>query len=194
MSQLGADYWVIKQFPHVGYFLDVGCADGIKISNTWKLEQQGWKGICIDAFPKNFTNRPNTILVEAVVYSEPNKEVEFIVPNFDPDFGGIITELGQHKDKVKNDAKKIVKLKTVLLADILKEHNAPAFIEYLNLDIEGSEYEVLRTFPFNEYKFGCMTIEHNFEEPKRSQIESLLKSNGYKRCAQVHWDDWYIRE
>jgi esterase/lipase superfamily enzyme len=35
-------------------------------------------------------------------------------------------------------------------------------------------------------------IEHNYEEPKRSQIRQLLEGVGYVRAAEVQWDDWYV--
>jgi hypothetical protein len=61
----------------------------------------------------------------------------------------------------------------------------------MNLDIEGGEYGVLSTFPFDKYSFGFLTVEHNFEEPKRTNIRKLLESKGYKHVREVKWDDWY---
>ena len=59
-SQTGEDKWVSEAvFPGVknGFFLDVGSGDGTFISNTKALEQRGWTGICIDAFPRNMQDR-----------------------------------------------------------------------------------------------------------------------------------------
>jgi hypothetical protein len=36
-----------------------------------------------------------------------------------------------------------------------------------------------------------MTVEHNFEEPKRTMIQDLLQKNGYFRGKEIEWDDWY---
>lgn len=191
MSQLGAPNWVMTKFTN-GFFLDVGCADGEYISNTFELEKNGWKGICIDAFPRNFVNRPDTIVVQAAVFSEKDKEVEFVISNEDPDLSGITDSLGKWKDRVLSNVSRTEILKTRLLGDILDENNAPSFIEYMNLDIEGPEYDILTTFPFDKYSFGCMSIEHNFEEPKRTLIKELLYKNGYVLEKEVEWDDWYI--
>jgi hypothetical protein len=65
-------------------------------------------------------------------------------------------------------------------------------MEYMNLDIEGTEYDVLSTFPFNKYSFGCITLEHNHEEPKRTLMREILNKNGYKLEKEVQFDDWYV--
>lgn len=193
ISQLNADRWVLSLFRKPGYFVDVGCGDAEKISNSYLLEKSGWKGICIDAFPRNFKNRPNSIVVQAVVYSEKDKEMSFILTRDEPDFSGIRDELDRHKERVLSQIEREMTVKTRLLEDILAENNAPSYIEYMNLDIEGAEYEVLRTFPFHKYTFGCLTVEHNYEEPKRTLVTELLENNGYKLAKTVEWDDWFIR-
>ena len=62
----------------------------------------------------------------------------------------------------------------------------------MSLDIEGAEFEALRGFPFDKYKIGALDVEHNYEEPKRSKIEALMKSHGYKRVHTWYWDDFYV--
>ena len=81
-----------------------------------------------------------------------------------------------------------------MLHEILDANNAPNFIEYLNIDIEGVELEVLKTFPFEKYKFGCISLEHNYDEPKRTHIKDLLKSKGYTYIKQEKADDWFMLE
>jgi FkbM family methyltransferase len=194
MSQLGADMWVLEKYPSAfnGYFVDVGGADGHYISNTLELENKGWRGIAIDAFPRNFEQRTNTIVESAVVSCQKNQLVEFLIPTKYKDFSGILSKLGIHKPALEKVESTTTQLKTSLLGDILDKHNAPKRINYMNLDIEGSEYDVLSTFPFDKYVFDCISVEHNFEEPKRTQIQVLLAQNGYLREKTVEWDDWYI--
>lgn len=181
-------------FPKPGYFVDVGAADAQNISNTVSLEQHGWRGICIDPFPRNFETRPSCILEPVAVYSSET-EVDFLHSDRGSDIGGIEKHLGLTRHSVLSfpDVEKI-KVQTALLQNLLVKHDAPPFIEYLNLDIEGAELEVLRVFPFNKYTFGCLTIEHNFEEPKRSLIRELLNLHGYKLFQSVQVDDWYVHD
>lgn len=188
-SQIGQDRWVAeKMFPSVrdGYFLDVGSADGFINSNTWALEQRGWKGICIDPFPSNMTVR-TCQMFRAAVDAEGGHTVQFKDAG---ELGGISNYMDRWKDIVK-DAK-TVELTTVTLGDILQRAHAPSFIHFMSLDIEGAELEALRGFPFDKYTLGSLAIEHNYEEPKRSEIEHLLKSKGYTRARAWMQDDFYV--
>ena len=81
---------------------------------------------------------------------------------------------------------------TITLNDLLEQSNAPLYIDYLSLDTEGSELEILKSVDFSRYKFGIIDVEHNFVEPRRSQIRNLLESNGYKFNVENNFDDNYI--
>ena len=85
------------------------------------------------------------------------------------------------------------KIKTVSLLDLLDQYQAPSFIDYLSVDTEGSEFEVLNSFDFSKYRFGLITVEHNFT-PMRQQLHELLTSNGYKRILASYsvFDDWHV--
>jgi len=85
-----------------------------------------------------------------------------------------------------------VKITTVTLDDILARAGAQSFIHFISLDIEGAELEALRAFPFDRYRVGAWTIEHNREEPKRSQIVQLLAAHGYRRVNEWHQDDFFV--
>ena len=106
---------------------------------------------------------------------------------------GIINNLTWHKQRVLSQNHEIHKLKTRTLASILDECEAPTYIDYMSMDIEGAEFEVLSTFPFDRYSFGFLSIEHNFDEPLRKLIREILENNGYKFSKSVKWDDWYER-
>jgi FkbM family methyltransferase len=187
-SQIGQDRWVSQSvFPDVrdGYFLDVGSADGFVDSNTWALERSGWTGVCVDPFPKNMQGRKCQMLTE-VVGSVAGQKVTFLQAG---NIGGVADHLGRWKGEAA--AAKPVELVTVTLDDILRRVNAPHLIHYLSLDIEGAELDALRGFPFDRHSIGAMTIEHNYEEPKRSAIEQLLRERGYERVRTWQQDDFY---
>ena len=73
-----------------------------------------------------------------------------------------------------------VELTTVTLGEILDRINAPSFIHFMSLDIEGAELEALKGVPFDRYRFGAMAIEHNDEEPKRTDLVKFLGEQGYR--------------
>ena len=145
------------------------------------------QGICVDPFPKNFEKRTCNLHRRAVASSKRN--VTFVIADV---LSGITDHLDTFKEATK-DSDRVV-LETALLHDLLEESNAPPFIDYFSLDTEGSEKDILESFPFWKYTFGLISVEHNFEEPKRSQIRSILKRNGYRLHKKVEFDDWYMKE
>lgn len=84
---------------------------------------------------------------------------------------------------------------TISLNDLLDKYNAPKEIDYLSIDTEGSEFEILSAFDFSKHKFKIITCEHNFT-PNRKNIYSLLTKNGYERkyTDLSAFDDWYVLE
>lgn len=187
-SEIGQDKWVIgKMFPGVtdGFFLDVGSGHGTIGSNTKALEELGWTGICVDPFPTHMEGR--TCRMEKVVVSSAAGQV--VKFHTHSGLGGIADTLGKWKDEAEKSP--AVELTTTTLADVLERNGAPSFIHFLSLDIEGAELEALRAVPFDQYRFGAMAIEHNDEEPKRSDLLKFLAERGYQRVHTFRQDDFY---
>ena len=174
-----------------GYFVEVGAADGIRFSNTLLLERKyNWYGICVepdeDEYGELLQNRDCHCSSDAV-YSTSGKELEFSICK-----NNLFSGLSEHmRSDIIDSVKGKVKVRTITLIDLLNKFDAPSFIEYLSLDTEGSEYEILRVFDFSKYKFGLIHVEHNYEEPKRTLIKELLLQNGYKYMGEYKWDDFY---
>ena len=63
----------------------------------------------------------------------------------------------------------------------------------MSIDTEGSEFAILNAFDFDRWRFGALTVEHNFL-PQREAIHTLLVSHGYTRVlAHISkQDDWYV--
>ena len=187
-SQIGQDKWVlIRMFPAVdnGFFLDVGSGHGTIGSNTKALEERGWSGICVDPFPTYMEGRTCQMFKE-VVSSTAGQVVKF---HTHAGLGGIADSLGKWKAEAQKSP--AVKLTTVTLAEILVREKAPNFIHFLSLDIEGAELDALRGVPMDTYRFGAMAIEHNDEEPKRTDLMKFLESHGYRRVHTYRQDDFY---
>jgi FkbM family methyltransferase len=187
-SEIGQDKWVIEKiFPGVrdGFFLDVGSGHGTIGSNTKALEELGWTGICVDPFPTHMEGR-TCRMEKVVVSSSAGQVVKFHTHS---GLGGIADTLGKWKDEAEKSP--AVELTTVTLANVLANANAPPFIHFLSLDIEGAELEALRGVPFDKYRFGAMAIEHNDEEPKRTDLLKFLEERGYRRVHSFKQDDFY---
>lgn len=187
-SEIGQDKWVIgKMFPGVanGFFLDVGSGHGTIGSNTKALEERGWTGICVDPFPTHMEGR--TCRMEQVVVSSASGQV--VKFHTHAGLGGIADTLGKWKEEAEKSP--AVELTTTTLGEVLAGASAPSFIHFLSLDIEGAELEALRGVPFDKYRFGAMAIEHNDEEPKRSDLLKFLEEKGYRRVHSYKQDDFY---
>ena len=198
VSQLGQDLWVLEQtgYKRGGFFVEFGATDGVLLSNTYLLEKEfGWGGICAEPNSKLFEQlkKNRTCAVsDACIAGVTGREVEFIFA----DAYGCMAEhadADSHTDKRRAYAAlgNTTRLKTVSLDDFLKQNNAPYDIDYLSIDTEGSELEIISTFPFHGWNVKLLTIEHNFT-PQRDKIFDLLTALGYRRL-ECQWDDWYWR-
>jgi FkbM family methyltransferase len=190
-SEIGQDKWVlVKMFPSVtdGFFLDVGSGHGTIGSNTKALEERGWSGICVDPFPTYMEGRTCQMFKD-VVSATAGKKVKFHTHS---GLGGIADTLGKWKEEAQKSP--AVELTTTTLGDILARANAPSFIHFLSLDIEGAELDALKGIPFDKYRFGSMAIEHNDEEPKRTDILKFLEERGYRRVHTFKQDDFYAAQ
>jgi len=193
-SQFGQDIYVLElSKKNNGFFVDVGFYDGKYMSNTYLLEKKGWKGIGIDAYPKNTSIRPNTIIEQCCLSDKQDDEVDFVLAGT---LSGIYKNLGRHKETNRVKNAEIIKIKTSTLEKILTKNKCPNFIDYMSVDIEGSEYDVLKNFPFNTVFFvKYILVEHNQEIEKKNKIENLLFKNGYNKdnnFKKSNIEDFYI--
>ena len=87
----------------------------------------------------------------------------------------------------------MLEVKSISLNDLLDKHSAPEVVDYLSVDTEGSEYEILSKLDFGKRIFRVITVEHNHTK-NREKIYRLLVSKGYARKFEdlSDFDDWYI--
>lgn len=198
VSQLGQDLWVLKQTDHKegGFFVEFGATDGVLLSNTLLLESRfGWRGICAEPNPKFFRKlQANRTCITApdCIMGRTGEAVEFILAD---EFGGVADFADNDAHGAKREAFRecgeVIELHSISLDDFLKKYDAPRVIDYLSVDTEGSEYEILKTFPFDEWDIQLLTVEHNFTSI-RENIRHLLEGHGYTR-TEMQWDDWYSK-
>lgn len=196
-SQLGQDLTVLKFYNNKrnGYFIEIGASDGITLSNTYLLEKEyDWKGICVEPVPVKYEmlckNRPNSLCYDKAVYNESEKHVTFDIANNSDLYSGISGHIDCHQNLVNANKSQIV-VTTISFNDLLERSEAPKMIDYLSLDTEGSEYEILKSIDFSRYGFGLIDVEHNYVEPRRTEIRKLLTENGYDYLGGNQFDDCY---
>jgi hypothetical protein len=106
--------------------------------------------------------------------------------------GGVDLARDDFNSSERNNAREIT-VRTVSLNDLLEQNNAPPVVDFLSIDTEGSEYEILSHFDFDAYKIRFIAVEHNSVEPKRQEIHHLLSRQGYRRKFEEFsfFDDGY---
>lgn len=191
-SQFAQDLFVliILDYKKDGYFAEFGALNGVDGSNTLLLESIGWDGLLAEPSKdfKYIQRNRSCKSFNLAVYSQSDQDVEFIHN------GGLSTLLPFKNSDHHNRTGKIYKVRTITLADLLQKANSPSYIDYISIDTEGSEFEILSVFDFKKYRFGIITIEHNHIEDKRNEIYNLLSKHDYVRVLYnlTEVDDWYL--
>jgi FkbM family methyltransferase len=199
-KQLRQDMFVLTAlgFKESGYFVEFGAAGGKELSNTYLLESEfGWQGIIAEpakCWHESIRQNRKCLIDERCVWKESSRRVVFNESNV-----GELSTIESfaltdvHKLFRGNESKKY-EVETVSLLDLLATHGAPPIIDYLSIDTEGSEYEILSAFNFDLYQFRVITCEHNMGNT-REKIFDLLTSKGYLRLHTKlsKCDDWYIK-
>ena len=177
-----------------GFYLDIGSQHPVSNNNTFLLFKKGWKGINIDLDKKNIDlfkiARPKDINLNFAI-SDTEEEVDlFFYHDASP-----INTLNKNVSSFQ-DAKvgKIKKIKTKLLNNVLKDLNIRNHIDYMNIDVEGHENQVLKGFNINKYKPSVISVEYldldmKKLEFKNNDINNLLNSDLYKYFIQ---NDYYF--
>jgi FkbM family methyltransferase len=196
-SQLKQDLWVLAMSGgrNKGTFVEIGSTDGITINNTYMLENVfGWRGVCVEPNPEFYDNLKNNRVSKTfrrAVYLETGKILEFApVGEFGTlkGFENVDIHSGWRAQFMQDN--KSILVESISPTDLFVEGEMPNLIDYMSLDTEGSEWDILQNIDFSEYRFGMITVEHNFVHDKRAHIYDYLKSFGYLRF-NAEFDDWY---
>ena len=198
-SQFRQDLFVLSElnFKKNGFFVEFGACDGVISSNSYLLEKSfGWDGILAEParyWHNELMKMRSARIEKKCLWKESDEHILF---NETDDYKQLST-INSFSDLENSKSFRIngnrYKVPTISLLDLLDKYKAPKSIDYLSIDTEGSEFEILKAFDFNKYKFKVITCEHNFTNT-REKIYNLLINNGYKRKLKLisKVDDWYV--
>ncbi len=192
-SQTGEDiliYHLLNEAKE-GFYIDVGCHDPIRISNTFSLYLLGWNGINIDA-DKNVMQKVRKIrkldINICTAVSDSIKEVTYYRSAETPNVNTISAETHETwKAKWNFNIKDQETITTTTLTNILTEHLAIGKkIDLLTVDVEGHEWEVIKGLDLNLYRPTLIVLEcHNLEDFSKSSVYQHLIANEYKLVGFV---------
>lgn len=160
-----------------GSFVEFGACDGLAMNNTAMLEQRfGWTGILAEPdrfWQKGLQLNRTASIDKRCVSSETGRFIEF----FQSDRPGNSSPLSTHPylGKVVDS----YNVETVSFMDLLKDHNAPHYIDFLSVDTEGHEKAVFENFDFEKYRFGFICVEEHDGVAEADSVEPILRNAGY---------------
>lgn len=198
-AQLLQDLFVLHQTGQrrEGYFVEFGATDGVNISNTVLLEREyGWTGALAE--PARYwqealhANRRCAISTDCIWHSSGQMLAFNETPDREYSTLDHLSTGDWHAARRTQGLR--YNVPTLSLNDWLERLDAPQQIDYLSIDTEGSEFDILNAFDFTRRHIHIITVEHNFT-PSREGIQTLMARNGYQRKFEQfsRWDDWYVK-
>lgn len=179
-----------------GFFIDIGAHDGITGNNTEFFEKLGWSGVCFEPHPKLFSKLEKNRSCDVFNFAiwDRDGKVDFlsidgqvdmlsgIVESYDPRHVNRInyelSSVGGSSEHVFVDSKKF--------SSVIEKKE----IDFLSLDTEGSELQILKTIDFDIFKIKVICVENNYND---SEIDNFLKSKGYVLHKSFRVDQIYYK-
>lgn len=199
-AQLGQDLvaYALHRGKKDGFFVDIGAHDGSFISNTLLFEKLGWQGFCVEANPQTFAklrqNRTCTCY-NLAIYSA-NIGTTRMISRGDGGLDTLQVNLtAAHKKRLENEISgefMEFEVQTATFDEVMKNHPNTTHIDFLSLDVEGGELEVLKGIDFDKFSFSLMSIEHNHIKQQKREITDFLASKGYRVLMDNAWDFFFV--
>ena len=198
-SQIGQDIFtnILLNGKKSGYFIEIGVGDGTTLSNSYFFEKElNWNGILCEPnthFHENILKERTCILCKDAIYNKSMQDVNLLsVDNF-KEFSSL--ELSNTKDHIHREDSNILKVNTITFEQLAKLYNIPTKIDYISIDTEGSEFEILESIDLKKFDVSVFTIEHNYEVSRQNKLKELMFLNGYMLFNPnlTHFDYWFYK-
>jgi FkbM family methyltransferase len=170
-----------------GYFIEVGAYHPTILSQSKLLERRGWTGLMIEPLAD-----------QAKILREQRSSKVMQVACGSPAQHGTTIRIGRlgglstlRADRLSEDRRyhEFETVDVVTLDSILEAHR-PASIDFVSIDVEGAELDVLAGFDLARWKPGLVLIEDHIEN---DAIHRHMKRNAYRRVRRTGDNSWYVR-
>ena len=175
LGEFGEDIFIRRFFKNQkkGFYVDIGCYHPVKGSLTYYLFKEGWKGLNVDLSKISVdlfkTERPNDYNINAAI-------TDFDGETFYYENGAI----NQQNSLTLDKDKKKIKIQAYKLETLLNNFSI-SNIDYLNIDVEGSDFKVITSLNFVKFRPKLISIEQNIYNTekiiKNECHEFLIKKN-----------------
>ena len=183
-------------FKRKGVFIEAGACDGILNSNTFLLEKNyEWTGLLVEPISEYYIQleQNRDVITSNVAISQVNnKQLDFLITaNKDLSTLKGYEDSDYHSENRKNY--NIKKVSTKTLGQLIIENLQNIEIDFLSLDTEGSEFDIIKSLDFLNHRINVICVEHNFNT-NGDLIHNHLLENNYKKLyfPFLQIDDFYI--
>ena len=170
---------VSSYLPAKGFFVEVGAFHPVVLSQTWQLEQRGWDDLLIEPIPEHAESlrRERRARVFEVACGGPEQDGTTLP---------IYVAGGVSSLRFRRGPPKPVSLAT--LDSLLARANAQQ-VDFLSVDVEGSELDVLAGFSFERYRPSLILLEDFAEGLAKHRF---MRARGYRRVRRTGDNSWYV--
>lgn len=199
-SQFGQDQFVAErlQFKRNGVFVDIGANDGITLSNSYFFEKKlDWTGVAVEPLPEIFQqlSQNRNCKLAKICISNTSGIVNFLhCEAYNGMLSGIVSKFhfkhGHSIERANNatsGTNEIIQVDSMTPMQLLKEHTIDR-IDYLSIDTEGGELDILQSFDLNAISVHFVTIENNHYDLK---IRRYMRRRGFCLVAIAGVDEIY---
>lgn len=174
-SQWGEDRWLAEHFqiPTTGVFVDVGAGDGVRGSNSLYFENLGWRGLCVDADPRNHEPlRRRRCVVETCAVSSAPGARPFGLYADRPSRSGLARSGPDYRH---------IAVTCHRLGDLLQRSSID-LIDLLSIDVEGTELDVWDSFDHARHRPAIVIIEYDDRNngTSRATVQMRLGHDTYR--------------
>lgn len=191
LARVSSDYemqLVAAFFGNIkGYFVEVGANEPRERSQTWHLEQAGWTGVLIEPQPDLAAKlrAMRKAKVFAVACSSP-ENAERMLPL---QVAGPLSSLDRQRMAPGSAPDSVINVPVRTLDAILREAGAPVAFDFLSIDVEGHEIEVLKGFDFAHWRPRLILLEDHVADLSKHRY---LKGAGYRIVRRYENNGWYV--
>ncbi len=185
-SQFGEDSLVWQFFNQRkdGFFVEVGANDPRNLSQTYLLEQQGWRGILVeplsDCCEQLRAHRPKSQVFQAACGAPEQRGQALLHVNQQ---GSKLTDLQVRGVAVEGHEE----VRVMTLDEILETAGNPK-IDFLSIDVEGFEIQVMQGFSLERHRPALMLVEDNYAN--RLKVHHHIKGRGYRLVKRTGCNNW----
>jgi len=178
-----------------GVFVEFGAIDGLITSNSLFFERElGWTGLCIEPIPEMYEKlkQNRKCICEQYAIAEAEGKEEFMENKDCVGWSGLHRTIeNEHWERISKQAPTvdIITVPTTTIGTLLEKHKLYK-IDYMTIDTEGNEFEIIKGFNFSQFEVAVFDIENNFGN---NRVKRIMSRAGYRLQTVLGPNEIYVK-